>query len=40
MPFFAFALGNSINLPVILKTRFVGIFLYVLLIIVTGLISY
>ncbi|AOR62761.1 2-keto-3-deoxygluconate transporter [Pectobacterium wasabiae] len=37
IPFFAFALGNTINLSVILQTGFAGIFLGVLVIIVTGI---
>ncbi|GKW11444.1 MULTISPECIES: 2-keto-3-deoxygluconate transporter [Pectobacterium] len=37
IPFFAFALGNTINLAVILQTGFAGIFLGVLVIIVTGI---
>lgn len=37
IPFFAFALGNTINLAVILKTGFAGIFLGVLVIVVTGI---
>lgn len=35
--FFAFALGNTINLTVIVKTGFTGIFLGVLVIIITGI---
>ncbi|ACT14929.1 MULTISPECIES: 2-keto-3-deoxygluconate transporter [Pectobacterium] len=37
IPFFAFALGNTINLAVILQTGFAGIFLGVLVIVVTGI---
>lgn len=37
IPFFAFALGNTINLTVIIKTGFAGIFLGVLVIIITGI---
>ncbi|MBE5201036.1 2-keto-3-deoxygluconate transporter [Pectobacterium quasiaquaticum] len=37
IPFFAFALGNTINLSVILKTGFTGLFLGLLVIVVTGI---
>ncbi|MEQ9948571.1 2-keto-3-deoxygluconate transporter [Pectobacterium aroidearum] len=37
IPFFAFALGNTINLAVILQTGFAGIFLGVLVIVITGI---
>ncbi|WP_409308509.1 2-keto-3-deoxygluconate transporter [Pectobacterium sp. B1J-3] len=37
IPFFAFALGNTINLAVILQTGFAGIFLGLLVIVVTGI---
>ncbi|KHT15217.1 MULTISPECIES: 2-keto-3-deoxygluconate transporter [Pectobacterium] len=37
IPFFAFALGNTINLSVILQTGFAGIFLGLLVIVVTGI---
>ncbi|WP_308563262.1 2-keto-3-deoxygluconate transporter [uncultured Klebsiella sp.] len=37
IPFFAFALGNTINLTVIIKTGFTGIFLGVFTIIITGI---
>lgn len=37
IPFFAFALGNTINLTVIVQTGFAGIFLGVLVIFVTGI---
>ncbi|RJL23424.1 2-keto-3-deoxygluconate transporter [Pectobacterium polaris] len=37
IPFFAFALGNTINLSVILQTGFAGVFLGLLVIVVTGI---
>ncbi|MCA6936478.1 2-keto-3-deoxygluconate transporter [Pectobacterium versatile] len=37
IPFFAFALGNTINLSVILQTGFAGLFLGLLVIVVTGI---
>ncbi|UYA62221.1 2-keto-3-deoxygluconate transporter [Pectobacterium colocasium] len=37
IPFFAFALGNTINLAVILQTGFAGLFLGLLVIVVTGI---
>lgn len=37
IPFFAFALGNTINLTVIVKTGFAGIFLGVLVVVITGI---
>ncbi|KGA34796.1 2-keto-3-deoxygluconate transporter [Pectobacterium odoriferum] len=37
IPFFAFALGNTINLSVLLQTGFAGIFLGLLVIVVTGI---
>ncbi|MEH0834361.1 2-keto-3-deoxygluconate transporter [Pectobacterium cacticida] len=37
IPFFAFALGNTINLSVILQTGFAGIFLGIFVIVVTGI---
>ncbi|POE08233.1 2-keto-3-deoxygluconate transporter [Pectobacterium odoriferum] len=37
IPFFAFALGNTINLSVLLQTGFAGLFLGLLVIVVTGI---
>ncbi|MCA6960728.1 2-keto-3-deoxygluconate transporter [Pectobacterium odoriferum] len=37
IPFFAFALGNTINLSVLLQTGFAGIFLGLLVIVITGI---